>query len=264
MLATIFLAFSELKVPAQLVSSVKVTRVQRAIYGFRQFYYVSFYYAFDNYNNIFITGLGQVSPRGSFTYYTENPIILFRESESGLILKRINLTDSRTFTFNTSKNTIASRITSDDLVIKQKSIDPSLSIAQGVDNFPSDEKKFGNKSTVESWIRPPELSNILNQVLNTKFPLGYNNYQRDSKFYFMTSWTKLPELPENMRGEISILISYSIPDKPRDTIKYSISTLVREKRLKESQWSFEVSDKTEAAASKYVKNFIDNLKKNRS
>lgn len=255
---------------AQPSGSATLIESSRETVNGRTMHKVSFTYSFPDRNSIYITGVGQVAPSGSLTFYTEASAIEFRESYDGITLHTIYLNQGSSLNMNSHGILIAS-IASNAFLPDHAApmLDSKELIAQQENDtctrtkFPEMEC-FNSGTRSETWKPPLEFAHQLNKLLNEEFPLGIKINDAGSAKGFITSFVPLDQtrLPWNLVAQIALYISYEDPgSRPNSArITYMIRPLITQRRRKESRWTdSNIDPRVTSLGAAYVTDFIKKL-----
>jgi hypothetical protein len=147
---------------------------------------VSYSYEFPGRKQIYIRGVGMVDSKGSMSYlYSEN-VLEFLDAPAGHILHTLNL---------------------DHPVTLMGGRSPSI----------PDESQFPLESRHGRWPGPGPFAPKALSVLDRSFQSGYRVYEKEQAVVYLTTYTEVPASDENLRTQVSVLISRSAKTESSDT-----------------------------------------------
>ncbi|PHJ69135.1 hypothetical protein VF14_03080 [Nostoc linckia z18] len=288
-------------VKSQENSYVQFEKVEVATTPHKQtLYRLDYIYRIEGRDTVYIKQIGTVPAKGHLIYFAEKPEVEFRDPVNNSIIKiveyKVFKANEDSQVADSSHNGVTatptripgatSESTTPDSTITPDGITPespgtvnsivewdtrmltSNSIVQasgrlnflgGVD-IPK-ESEFQETARSESWVSPPTFQEIALGVFNKKFPLGIKPFQRDNLFFFLTPYIELSGLPNNLRGQVALLISQPYDSKGNKFI-FRVQSLIREKRRREAIWSqTNISEETKRSASNLIDQILNEFKK---
>jgi hypothetical protein len=207
--------------------SVKVAFVQpKPTEKGRTFYAITFSYDFKGRKSINIKGLGQAPPKGQFSYLSTEDHLEFQDTVGRAVV------------------TVPLKVTK--------------APEGGSTDMPT-ESDF--KPFFLSESRPDATGFHLRaqSVLNSLFPSGYAVRQSGGISYYMTTYRPLEGLPENLRGQVAVMISHPY-DASGDRFNFRVQFVARQKPKKSGEWQYELPDDTRRMVEELVKRLTADLR----
>jgi hypothetical protein len=189
-------------------------------------YAVTYTYEFVDRKTVIIRGIGEVPAKGQLSYLTPDEYLEFKDPASNAVI------------------TVRLKVTK--------------APEGGSMEIPA-ESDFTPFFVSES--RPNQSIFYLRAqtVLNGLFPSGYVVRQNGKTNYYMTTYRSLEGLPDNLRGQVAVLISHPY-DIDSDRFTFHIQFIAREKPKKSGEWQYVLSDEVKKLAEEFVQRLSNDLK----
>jgi hypothetical protein len=196
--------------------------------GTRDLFEYKYDYDFKGRDDLYIPGLGSVPPKGSFTYRSYEPRIIFMDRAAGNHLL--------------------------DIVPHAPVVGGSAADVPSVTDFPK-EARTGH------WTPASDFPGVAQEVIQTHFPAGFVTQEVSNTNYYITGYASLVQPDVQLKSEISVMISqpYNLNG---DEVEYHLQFIARDRpRLSsEMRYGSDRSQSTVNAAVAFVNGLIAELK----
>ena len=187
---------------------------------------VSVTYAFPDWEAVYVAGVGRVAPQGAISFITFEPEIVFTSSPGGAARKALALGDATQYMGNST-----------------------VDLPTPLD--------FPENARVGFWERPSPFAEHALVVLSQSFKSGVWATLRNSRNALVSTYRPLTGLPEDMLGEVAVLVSHD-PAAKGPRLAFNVHMKQRERR-RLTRWRDQVSGETQRAAEQFVDALIKDL-----
>jgi len=191
-------------------------------------YRVSYTYDFPGQKDIYIRGVGTVSPKGRLNYLHSGETIEFLDSPSGNSLYVAKLEH------------------------------PTILMGGSAPALP-DEIQFPRESRRGHWRGQGPFAEKAFSVLEQYFRSGYRSFEKDSSLFYLTTYTEAPEAADGTRTQVSVLISHPAKSNPQD-VAFTVAFTARERRS-HTGWRDAASDASRKSAETFVDGLLNALQR---
>jgi hypothetical protein len=189
---------------------------------------VSYSYEFPGRKHIYIRGVGMVDSKGSLSYLYSGNVVEFLDAPAGHILHTANLEHPVTLMGGRA---------------------PSI----------PDESQFPSESRHGQWPGPGPFAPKAFSVLERTFHSGYRVYEKEQAVVYLTTYTEVPTSDENLRTQVSVLISRSAKAESPDT-PFTLAFKAQERRS-HTDWRETLGDPSRKTVEAFVDRLLDSLQR---
>jgi hypothetical protein len=184
-------------------------------------YRVQYSYDFPGRREVYIRGVGTVGAKGTLSYIHSGDSLEFLDAPDGKILH-------------------------------VEKIEHAVTL-MGRPALAPDETQFPKESRRGHWRGQGPFADRAFSVMDQYFRSGYRSFQKEDSLVYVTTYAELPEQPDGIRTEVSVLISYPVRSNSR-AVDFTVAFTAQERRS-HTDWR----DSTSDSARKSAESFVDGL-----